>query len=201
MWLMQLDGINWWLELLEEASQPIGPERQDFQQFLQGTTAMVKDGPWTFSNIPVQAPDLNWSAVLIPAKPVPGGQMSTCIWNNMLAMPSKGTKKDSGWKLLKYWCDLDFMLKRLEFGQWMSPRKDFYETKEYNAAIEALPALKNVQLAANVGTTVAFIEEESTEATVRPILESVMLGDLEPQAAVDQMVEKCNEILAKAGYE
>jgi ABC-type glycerol-3-phosphate transport system substrate-binding protein len=195
-----VDGLKWWLELLAKASQPIGPERQDFQQFLQGTAAMVQSGPWDYSNVPVQAPNLKWSAMLIPAKPVENGQISTSIWNNMLVVPTKAKHKDAGWKLLTYWCGLDFMLKRLEFGQWMAPRKDFYEAGQYKKAVEALPVLENVRLASEVGTSVAFIENTAISATIDPILEAVMLGELAPEPAVDEMVQKCNEILAKAGY-
>jgi multiple sugar transport system substrate-binding protein len=195
-----VDGLNWWLELQEKASQPLTPERQDFQQFLQGTTAMAMSGPWDFVTIGDQAPDLQWSAMLVPAKPVDNGQISTSIWNNMLVMPSKAQNQDAAWALLTYWCGLDWMLKRLEIGSWMAPRKDFYETPEYQQALEKMPVLANVPLASEVGTSVAFIENTAIQATINPILEAVMIGERDPESAVAEMVEKCEEILAKAGY-
>lgn len=195
-----VDGLSWWKDLLDRVSQPIGPERQDFNQFLQGTTAMAMGGPWNYVGIMDGAPDMEWSAMLIPKKPVPNGQMSSAVWNNMLAIPSKGKHPDAGWKLLTYWCGLDFMLERLRIGSWMAPRKDFYDTAEYKAAKEQLPVIENVALAPAVGTSVAFIENEAIQVTINPILQGVMLGEIEPQAAVDEMVQKCDEILAKAGY-
>ena len=195
-----VDGLNWWLELQEKASQPLTAERQDFQQFLQGTTAMAQSGPWDFVQIAEQSPDLNWSAMLIPAKPGENGQISTSIWNNMLVMPAKAQNQEAGWSLLTYWCGLDWMLQRLEIGSWMAPRNDFYETAEYQQALEGMPVLANVPLASEVGTSVAFIESTAIQATINPILEAVMLGERDPESAVAEMVEKCNEILAKAGY-
>jgi multiple sugar transport system substrate-binding protein len=195
-----VDGLNWWLELQEKVSQPLTPERQDYQQFLQGTTAMMQSGPWSYAQIAEEAPDLNWSAMLIPAKPVEGGQISTSIWNNMLVMPTQAKDQNAGWAFLTYWCGLEWMLKRLEIGSWMAPRKDFYETSEYKLALENLPVLTNVPLASEVGTSVAFIENTATQATINPILEAVMIGERDPESAVAEMVEKCNEILAKAGY-
>jgi len=195
-----VDGLNWWLELQEKASQPLTSERQDFQQFLQGTTAMAQDGPWNFVQMAEQAPDLKWSAMLIPAKPGENGQISTSIWNNMLVMPSKAQNQEAGWTLLTFWCGLDWMLKRLEIGSWMAPRNDFYETPEYKQALEKMPVLANVPLASEVGTSVAFIESTPIQATINPILEAVMLGERDPESAVAEMAEKCNEILAKAGY-
>lgn len=194
------DGLNWWQELLDKVSQPIGPERQDMEQFIQGTTAMVMGGPWNYATIMEGNPDMEWSAILLPRKPVPNGQISTGIWNNMLVIPSKAQNRDAGWRVLTYWCGLEFMLTRLEIGKWMAPRKDFYETPEYQAAREELPVIDNIPLAPTVGTSIAFIENESISATINPIMQGVMLGEVESQVAVDEMVDECNAILAEAGY-
>jgi multiple sugar transport system substrate-binding protein len=195
-------GLHWHLDMLFEAkvSQPIGPERQDWQQWLQGTTAMTRNGPWAYNQVLDQAPDKRWSCMLWPKAPYPGGVYSTNIWNNMLVIPTKAEKKDAGWKLLHYWCGLHFMLKRLEFGQWLAPRKDFYDTKEYEDARKALPVLDNVPLAGKIGKPLTFAQRTAIAETVQPIMEAVMLREREVEEAVDEMVEGCNELLEKAGY-
>jgi multiple sugar transport system substrate-binding protein len=55
-----VNGLNWYLDMLNDSkvSQPIGPERQDWNQFVQGTTAMVSSGPWNYGRIIDQAPDM-----------------------------------------------------------------------------------------------------------------------------------------------
>jgi multiple sugar transport system substrate-binding protein len=196
-------GLNWWLDMLNESkvSQPIGPERQDWQQFLQGTTAMVRNGPWAYNTVLDQAPDMKWSAMLFPKAPYPGGVYSTDIWNNMLVIPTKAKNKDAGWKLLHYWCGLDFMLMRLQFGQWMAPRLDFYETTEYEEARKALPVLDNVPLAGQIGKPLTYAQRTAIAETVQPIMEAIMLGERDVGEATDEMVEKCDELLAKAGYQ
>jgi multiple sugar transport system substrate-binding protein len=92
-----VNGLNWYLDMLFESkvSQPIGPERQDWNQFVQGTTAMVSSGPWNYGRIMEQAPDMNWSAMLYPKAPVEGGHYSTEIWTNMLSIPAKAKDKDT----------------------------------------------------------------------------------------------------------
>lgn len=194
------DALNWHLELLKKASQPIGPERQDWNQFLQGTTSIVTNGPWAYISAKEGAPNMRWSQMLMPARPAPGGKLSTCIWNNMLVIPTKAKNKDAGWKLLTYWCGLDFMLKRLEFGRWMAPRKDFYDTQQYKDALKEMPVLANVPLASSVGTSNVFIEWDPINTVIQPIMEAVMLGDKKPEQGASEAVVAVNEVLAKAGY-
>jgi multiple sugar transport system substrate-binding protein len=195
-----VEGFNWWLELLDKASAPISPERQDFNQFLRGTTSMVITGPWNYSAVKEQAPQLNWSAVLFPARPAPGGRLSTAIWDNVLVLPTKAKNRDAGWKLLTYWCGLSFMQKRLDIGLWLAPRKDFYEAEQYKKAVKDLPVLDRVPQAAQVGAITAHIEYEPLAQMMAPISQAVMLREKQPAQAVPEIVAGTNEILAKAGY-
>jgi multiple sugar transport system substrate-binding protein len=198
-----IHGLNWWLDMLYESkvSQPIGPERQDWNQFLQGTTAMVLSGPWNYVNVLEQAPDMTWSAMLIPKAPYPGGRYSTDLWTNMLVIPSKAKNKDAGWTLLHFWCGLEFMIKRLEIGKWLAPRKDFYETAEYEKERQDLPVMDNVPLASEVGEAATFIQRSPIEEAIRPIVEDVMIQDRDVEGAVEEMLEKCNALMEEAGYQ
>ena len=42
-----------------------------------------------------------------------------------------GDAIEAGWSFLEFWCGLDWMKERLAIGDWMAPRKDFYESDEY----------------------------------------------------------------------
>lgn len=197
-----INGLHWFLDMLHESrvSQPIGPERQDWNQFMQGTTAMAGSGPWAFGRLNADVPDLNWSAMVYPAAPVTGGQRGTAVWNNMLVMPSKSASPEAGWDFLEFWCGLDWMKERLAIGDWLSPRKDFYETTEYKQRFEELPILSLVPEASALGTPLVYIQQSALDNAIRPVLEAVILQAEEPEVAVPALVEECNEIMAKAGY-
>ncbi len=197
-----INGLHWFLDLLHESrvSQPIGPEQQDWNQFMQGTTAMAESGPWSFGRLNADMPDLNWSVMLWPAAPSEGGHRGTAVWNNMLVMPSKSANPEAGWDFLIFWCGLDWMIERLELGDWLSPRKDFYETAEYLKRFEELPELAMVPVASSIGTQLVYIQQNALNNEIRPVLEAVILQEEEPEVAVPALVETCNEIMAKAGY-
>ncbi|GIV77279.1 extracellular solute-binding protein [Litorilinea aerophila] len=197
-----VNGLHWFLDMLYESrvSQPIAPERQDWNQFMQGTTAMAQSGPWNYGRLRADVPELNWSTMLWPAAPVDGGHAGTAVWNNMLVIPAKAKSQEAGWGFLEFWCGLDWMLERLAIGDWMAPRKDFYETAEYKAKLEELPILAMVPKASAVGTPLVYIQQSALDAEIQPVLEAVILRQREPEEAVQELVDKGNEILAKAGY-
>ncbi|MEM7128844.1 MAG: extracellular solute-binding protein [Chloroflexota bacterium] len=197
-----VNGLNWYLDMLYETvvSQPIAPERQDWNQFIQGTTAMASSGPWQYGRLRGDVPELNWSTMLWPAAPVDGGKQGTAIWNNMLVMPSRGANQDAGWAFLEFWCGLGWMLERLEIGDWMAPRKDFYETPEFKAKLDELPILEMVPKATAAGTPLVYIQQSALDEAIRPVLEAVILQQETPEVAMDQLVTTGNEIMAKAGY-
>lgn len=197
-----LNGVNWFLEMLNEAkvSQPITPERQDWNQFLQGAAAMAASGPWAYGRTRADVPELNWSTMLWPAAPVDGGKPGTAVWNNMLVMPSKGANQEAGWQFMEFWCSLPWMLERLTIGEWMAPRKDFYETSEYKAKLEELPILEMVPIASAAGTPLVYIQQSALDAAIQPVLEAVMLQEMSPEEGVAQIVAEGNEIMADAGY-
>jgi len=197
-----VNGLHWWLDMLHETrvSQPIAPERQDWAQFQQGTTAMAISGPWQYGRLSADIPDLNWSTMLFPAAPVDGGKQGTAVWNNMLVTPSRAEKKDVGWRFLEFWCGLDWMKERLAIGDWMAPRKDFYETSEFKARLAELPILAMVPIASAAGTPLVFIQQNALNEAIRPVMEAVMLQVEEPEAAIEELVTIGNEIMAEAGY-
>ncbi|MCB0107144.1 MAG: extracellular solute-binding protein [Caldilineaceae bacterium] len=198
-----VNGLNWFLDMLNvsQVSQAITPERQDWNQFMQGAASMVPAGPWQYGRLNSDAPDMNWSAMIWPSAPVEGGQQGTAVWNNMLVMPSKAKSQDAGWQFMEFWCALPWMVERLAIGSWMAPRKDFYETAEYKAELEKLPILSLVPKASAAGTPLVYIQQSALDAEIQPVLEAVMLQQQTPEEAIDALVAKGNEILVNAGYE
>lgn len=197
-----VNGLHWFLDMLykDRVSQPIAPERQDWNQFMQGKTAMAQSGPWQYGRLRADVPDLNWSVMLWPAAPVEEGHQGTAVWNNMLVMPAKAKNREAGWSFLTFWCGLDWMKERLAIGDWLAPRKDFYETSEYNQKFEELPALAMVPKASGIGTPLVYIQQSALDNAIRPVLEAAILQQEDPESAIARLVDECNEIMAKAGY-
>jgi ABC-type glycerol-3-phosphate transport system substrate-binding protein len=197
-----VNGLNWTLDMLNKAkvSKPITPDRQDWQEFMQGAAAMAVSGPWSYGQLRTDLPDLNWFTMLFPAAPVEGGKQGTAVWNNMLVIPTKSKNKDAGWSFLEFWCSLDWMKERLAIGDWLAPRKDFYESTEYKAKFDKLPVLGMVPKASAAGTPLVFIQQSALDATIQPILEAIILGKEPVESGVEKLVTQCNEVLAKAGY-
>ncbi len=198
-----VNGLHWFLDMLhmDRVSQPIAPERQDWAQFQQGKTAMAQSGPWQYGRLRADVPELNWFTMLWPSAPVEGGKQGTALWNNMLVVPTKSKNKDAGWSFLEFWCGLDWMLERFKIGDWLAPRKDFYDTPEYQTKFQQLPVLTMVPQATSVGTPLVYIQQSALDAAIRPVLEAAILQAEEPETAIDRLVQECNDIMAKAGYE
>lgn len=197
-----VNGLNWTLDMLNtsKVSEPITAERQDWQQFMQGKAAMAASGPWSYGQLRNDLPDLNWFTMLYPAAEVDGGKQGAAVWNNMLVVPTKSKNKDAGWSFIEFWCGLDWMKERLEIGDWMAPRKDFYETTEYKTKFEKLPVLGMVPTASSAGTPLVFIQQSALDAAIQPILEAIILSKEPVDSGVEKLVTQCNEVLAKAGY-
>lgn len=196
-----IHGFEWFLSMLYDnpVSQPISPERQDWNMFKEGVVAITRSGPWSFSELQTDVPDLKWGVTVYPAYP-DGGRPGTVTWNNLLVMPSAAKHKDAGWKLLEFLCGLDWMVQRLKIGAWMSPRKDFYDTQEYKDALAALEWLDMVPYATGIGTTVSFIQENSIANALQPLMEGAILRQMDLGQAINEAVKACNDLLAEAGY-
>lgn len=196
-------GLKWWLDLLYGAkvSQPISPETQDWNQFLQGTASIGRSGPWRHVQINQQNPDLNWTSILSPKAPGPGGKYSACTWTNMQSVSSGSEQAEEAFGLMHFTCGPEAALKKLAFAQRASPRKDLAQSPEFKLAASLLPVLDNIPLAGEVGGTGPFIRISALNAVNGRLLEAVMLREREPEDAVAEMVTKSNEVLAEAGYE
>jgi len=197
-----VNGLNWTLDLLNKSkvSKPITPERQDWQEFMQGKAAMAVSGPWAYGQLRTDVPDLNWFTMLYPAAPVEGGKQGTAVWNNMLVIPTKSKNKDAGWSFLEFWCSLDWMKERLVIGDWLAPRKDFYDTTEYKDRLGKVNVLSMVPKASAAGTPLVFIQQSALDAMIQPIIDAAILQKEPVESAVDKLVTQGNEIMAKAGY-
>jgi len=197
-----INGLKWTLDLLnkDKVSKPITPQRQDWQEFMQGTAAMAVDGPWSYGQLRTDVPNLNWFTMIFPAANVDGGKAGTAVWNNMLVIPTKSKNKEAGWSFMEFWCGLDWMKERLAIGFWMAPRKDFYETAEYKAQFAKLPVLAMVPKASAAGTPLVFIQQNALDTTIQPIMDAIILGQEPVESGVDKLVTQCNAVLAKAGY-
>jgi ABC-type glycerol-3-phosphate transport system substrate-binding protein len=195
-------GFNWQLELFydQQVSQPMSPERQDFNLFLRGEASMVIGGPWSFGNAEDNAPDMTWTAVFFPKAPYPGGQYSTDMWCNGDVITKDSKNPEAAWEYVHFHGGIDFQIKRIQTGRWASPRRDFYDTEAWRTALEQLPVLEQYAIVGEVSLPGPFLKMEALSSVVEPTAEEIMLREREVEDAVAEMVTDCDEILAEAGY-
>ncbi len=69
-------------------------------EFAQGRTAMMINGPWQFSYLAAQAPDLNYRVALLPA-----GEEAASVTGGENYLVTDGANADAAWNLVKWMQD------------------------------------------------------------------------------------------------
>ena len=193
-------AIEFNLQLLNEdkVSLPLGPERQDFQQFLQGKTAMVSGGIWAIARVRNGAPDKNFD--LGPYPEGPGGSgPATTTWHNMVVMPKKGKNKEGAWRWAQYYAGLQSFKDRVRIMSRFAPRKALYVSDEWNAEVKREPLLPRVPRIADVGGAYPFIRYTETNSIFTPLIEAMFVQDADIDETLAEIEAQANPLLQKAG--
>ena len=176
-----------------KVSQPLSAERQDTNLFYQGKTAMLVGGLWSVSKFQTDAPKLNFD--LAPIVKGPGGKASTAGFANMHTIPVKAKNKDGGWEFISWYGSLDAAVAKLKIQGMASPRKDFYETKEWKDAAAKTPQWARVPEIADTGDIWPFARYTRVNAIWAPAMEAMFLGKVPPKQGIPELQTKVNEIL------
>ena len=194
--------IEYTLALLNEdkVSLPLGPERQDFQQFLQGKSAFVNGGTWGIARVRNGAPDKNFDLVPYPEGPMRAGDgPATTTWYNMVVIPKKGKQKDAAWEWAKYYAGLQSFKDRIRIMSRFAPRKALYTSDEWSSEIKREPMLTRVPRIAPTGGYYPFIRYNEVNNILRPKIESIYLEGADIDQTLEEIEAEVNPILAAAG--
>lgn len=169
---------------------PTSIERDEMQKvFMQGKISMMITGPWLRGMIAKEAPNLNYGIAPIPCdvKCATAGVTDTLMWTSSAAVHADDVK-----------VFLDFLYQkkyRVEFAEkeGMLPEMKevadhFAQFPDWKGFMDALPNAKFLPLNPKW-------EQITTEAIV-PEIQLALLGQKDPDQAIDDAAAKANEILA-----
>ena len=193
-------AIQFELKLLnqDKVSMPLGAERQDFQQFLEGKTAMVSGGTWNIAAVRNGAPGKDFD--IGPYPQGPGGKgPGTTTWYNMIVMPVKGKNKDGAWVWAQYYGGLQSFKDRVRIMSRFAPRIALYESEEFKKEAVKEPLLERVPKIAEVGGAYPFIRFTETNTIFTPAIESIYVKNSDIDKTLAEIEEQANPLLTKAG--
>ncbi len=154
---------------------PFRRQISDSALFGQGKVAAVVAGTWSGKDI--MRNTLGWTHFAKTAfPPGPSGDgPRTVTWGNMLVITKRCRQVEAAWKYIRFVCSLEGNLLRLKHLRYNGPRLDFYDTAEWQAAMQQRPYLSNVKQICLVGEKLRHTEIIAVDHQANPILETVLL--------------------------
>ena len=103
----------------------------------------------------------------LPPGPSGSGEQKTMTWGNMLVITERCTNVDAAWRYVQFVCSLEGNLIRSQTLGYNGPRRDFYDTEQWQRAMAERPYLSNVKEICLAETSCAT--RRSSPSTTRPI--------------------------------
>jgi ABC-type glycerol-3-phosphate transport system substrate-binding protein len=171
--------MEWQLQLLDEVSFPISPERQDTQLFLQGQVGIIQAGTWSTTNFTDTSPEgFRYDFFMFPQGPQGDGEHASTTWSNMFVLPQKTDNPDAAFNLMRYCTTPPVVIKRFEFSTRTTPHKSIFESAKWDEVLEKYPQKWIVIPAAQAGSVYPFFPffTEANDA-IGVELEKIMIGE------------------------
>lgn len=154
---------------------PFRRQLADAEQFQEGNVACIVAGTWSGKDI--MRNTLGWKhfgKTAFPPGPR-GDGYRTATWGNMLVITNRSQNLSAAWKYIKFVCSLEGNLLRLKHLGYSGPRRDFYDTPEWQAAMFERPYLSNVKAICLAGDKLRHTEIIAVDHQVNPVVETLLL--------------------------
>jgi ABC-type glycerol-3-phosphate transport system substrate-binding protein len=161
---------------------PFRRQISDVELFQEGKVACMVAGTWSGKDIIRNT--LGWDHFAKTAFP-PGPRgttQKTVTWGNMLVIPRRCTKVDVAWRYIQFVCSLEGNLIRSKTLGYNGPRLDFYETQQWQQAVDQRPYLSNVKQICLAGNKLRHTEIIAVNHQVNPVIETLLLNFPEIEA-------------------
>jgi ABC-type glycerol-3-phosphate transport system substrate-binding protein len=164
-------GLYW----QDRVCLPFRRQLSDAEQFQEGNVACIVAGTWSGKDI--MRNTLGWQHLGKTAfPPGPAGRdQKTNTWGNMLVITRRTPHVEAAWKYIKFVCSLEGNLLRLKHLRYNGPRRDFYDTPEWQAAMIERPYLSNVKQICLAGDKLRHTEIIAIDHQVNPVVETILL--------------------------
>jgi len=165
-------GLYW----QDKVCPPFRRQISDTELFQEGKVACMVAGTWSGKDI--MRNTLGWghfAKTAFPPGPSGTGEYKTMTWGNMLVVTERCEQVDAAWRYVQFVCSLEGNLIRSRTLGYNGPRRDFYETQQWQKAMEERPYLSNVKEICLVGDKLRHTEIIAVNHQANPVIETLLL--------------------------
>lgn len=162
---------------------PFRRQISDTELFQEGRVASMVAGTWSGKDL--MRNTLGWDhfgKTAFPPGPSGSGEQKTMTWGNMLVITERCTNVDAAWRYVQFVCSLEGNLIRSQTLGYNGPRRDFYDTEQWQRAMAERPYLSNVKEICLAGDKLRHTEIIAVNHQANPVIETLLLRFPEIQA-------------------
>ena len=169
---MRFMGRLYWQD---KVCPPFRRQISDSELFQERKVACMVAGTWSGKDIIRNT--LGWDHFAKTAFP-PGPQgtgQKTVTWGNMLVVTRRCDNVEAAWRYIQFVCSLEGNMMRSKILGYNGPRRDFYDTEQWQKAMAERPYLSNVKQICLVGDKLRHTEIIAVNHQVNPVIETLLL--------------------------
>ena len=159
----------------DKVCPPFRRQISDSELFQEGKVACMVAGTWSGKDITRNT--LGWNhfaKTAFPPGPRGSGQ-KTVTWGNMLVVTRRCQNVDAAWRYIQFVCGLEGNVLRSKILGYNGPRRDFYDTGQWQRALQERPYLANVKEICIAGDKLRHTEIIAVNHQVNPVIETLLL--------------------------
>ena len=160
----------------DQVCPPFRRQISDTELFQEGKVACMVAGTWSGKDI--MRNTLGWGhfgKTAFPPGPSGTGEQKTMTWGNMLVITQRCEQVDAAWRYVQYVGSLEGNLIRSRTLGYNGPRRDFYETEQWQKAVSERPYLSNVKEICLAGDKLRHTEIIAVDHQANPVIETLLL--------------------------
>ena len=176
----------------DKVCPPFHRQISDTEMFQEGKVACMVAGTWSGKDITRNT--MGWShfsKTAFPPGPSANAGQKTVTWGNMLVVTRRCTQVEAAWRYVQFVCSLEGNLLRGRILGYNGPRRDFYDTSQWQRALEERPYLSNVKQICLAGAKLRHTEIIAVNHQANPVFETLLLrfADIEAGTGPHPSVE------------
>ncbi|NQU09563.1 sugar ABC transporter substrate-binding protein [bacterium] len=171
------EAVQYVLDLYwnDQVSPAFRRQLTDAETFEQRRAACMIAGTWSGKYIVRNTEGwTHFDKTAFPPGPRGRGP-ATLTWGNMLVIPRRSAQPDLAWEYVKFITSLEGSLRLLRTTGQNSPRRDFYDTPEWQEQIRVKPYLHNVAAICASGRKLQHTQFNAIDHATRPVFETILL--------------------------
>jgi ABC-type glycerol-3-phosphate transport system substrate-binding protein len=163
--------------------------------FASGSLSMIMDGPWDLPTFR-KMQNTDWGVASLPAGPV---QRATYIAGEGLAIFKQSKNPDAAWTFIKWIAQPEIQSMFSISSGYLPIRKSVLDREEYKEFLDKDPAMKGFVDQISIARKRPSIDKYYVDINqnIAGAIEKVVLGRMDPKAALDEAANKSNILLTQ----